>query len=264
MANKELGAIYISFGEKFVDESETSAKSFKSNNPSIPVTLFTDIEYCSHVFNKIHKIDKKEFIFLERIKLLKSFPYDYNIYLDSDTLITGNLKEIFELLYNFDIAVSHAPFRKTLNIEGVSDAFPEPNCGVIGFKKSEKVYKLFNDWEKNYIRDLNDGLPNPHNLDVLNSKTLLHDQISLRKALYNSDIRIATLTPEYNCRCDGPVYLNDKVKIIHSSYSDLKYITYKINKKLGRRVYIPHIGCFERNSIIFKFLKKISEYIKLI
>jgi hypothetical protein len=43
----------------------------------------------------------------------------------------------------------------------------------------------------------------------------INDQPFFRAAAYASDVRIATLTREYNCKFRGQGYLNGTVKIIH-------------------------------------------------
>jgi hypothetical protein len=52
----------------------------------------------------------------------------------------------------------------------------------------------------------------------------INDQPFFRVAAYKGDIRIATLTREYNCKYRGQGYLNGPVKIIHG-HIDLRLDT---------------------------------------
>jgi len=68
------------------------------------------------------------------------------------------------------------------------------------------------------------------------------DQTALREVLYNSNIKVATLPPEYNCRTNHLVFINLKAKIIHGVYPDLQSIEKVINQELGNRVFLPELG----------------------
>ena len=73
-------------------------------------------------------------------------------------------------------------------------------------------------------------------------KNTLNDQASLRKALYESTLRIATLTPEYNCRLPFPGYLQDKVMIIHGRTASFDNVTRRLNRTTLPRIHFMHWG----------------------
>jgi hypothetical protein len=71
------------------------------------------------------------------------------------------------------------------------------------------------------------------------------DQVSMRVALYSSDLRIATLPQEFNCRFHSFGYLNGKVKILHGripggkhTEANLRRIALKLNKETIPRVFV--------------------------
>jgi hypothetical protein len=74
----------------------------------------------------------------------------------------------------------------------------------MALKGSEKMDRFLQNWSELYESYLRER-PNQ----------AINDQPFFRAAAYFSDIRIATLTREYNCKFRGQGYLNGRVKIIH-------------------------------------------------
>jgi hypothetical protein len=70
----------------------------------------------------------------------------------------------------------------------------------------------------------------------------LNDQQAFRAALYKSKLRLATLTPEYNCRFNAPVCINGRVNILHGRHPNLPAVAQEINSQTGRRVFISGLG----------------------
>ena len=72
----------------------------------------------------------------------------------------------------------------------------------------------------------------------------MNDQPFFRVAAYYGDVRIATLTREYNCKFRGQGYLNGKVKILHGHVnlelapSRANAAAAVLNKSVRPRVYI--------------------------
>jgi hypothetical protein len=121
---------------------------------------------------------------------LPQSPYDWTLYLDTDTALRADIRHIFNLMERFDLAMAHAHHRhgrpkpRALNT-GLPDAFPEFNTGVILYRKSSVVMQLFAEWQAEYREQVNQ----PRN-----------DQIPMRRRIWLSDVRVATLPPEYNVR----------------------------------------------------------------
>lgn len=225
------GVIYVATGEKYVLEACKSATRLKEVMPSIPITFFTDKEILSKAFEKVEIIEP--FHKRSKIPCLVKSPYEQTLYLDSDTYVTDDLSELFQLLDRFDIALVQSPCGEKYEIKGIPDCFPEFNSGVILYKKTSKVYDLFRTWKTLYERDL------------LNSEQLvkpqegcLQDQATFKEAIYYSELRIATLPPEYNCSINNPGRLLGKVKILQGRHPSFPSLARKMNKKLGERVHI--------------------------
>lgn len=202
------GIIYYATGEDYIDEAICSARSVKNYN-DIHITIFTDRHNLqSECFDQIETIEPGEYPFYDRIKYFKQTPYDRTLHLDTDTIITGNILPIFDMLDRFDVVAAINESRntasknhrfETVNIDA-PDSFPEYQCGVIGFRDTEQVESLLDDWQSRYL---------PYrNKNVL-------DQPFFRESLYNNDVNIGTLPSEYNALLYLGGYFEQKIKIIH-------------------------------------------------
>lgn len=197
------GAIYITTDDSYLDEAIKSAKSLKRNNPDLEATLYTDTDVECEIFDQIKKV--KYSITDTQDSILKPFmtPYDKNLYLDTDTYVTGDISELFEILDNFDVAASHAPGRK--RVQGTPECFREYNTGVIAFRKSDEIKETFRRWEELYEEiqktDLEVGIG--------------HDQHPFAKTIFESNLDFFTLPPEYNTRLPRCGYSSGEVKILH-------------------------------------------------
>jgi hypothetical protein len=164
---------------------------------------------------------------------MKASPYDYTLFLDTDTYVCADCSELFSLLEQFDLAVSHAPGRRSPLKYGLSEAYPCPgvprsfvelNTGVILFKKNTQIEKFFDDWLRLYTQQIESDLHPPS------------DQPAFRQVLYTSKLKWMTLTPEYNCRTNFPVFVCEEVKILHDRVSDFTSLVQKINETHRPRV----------------------------
>jgi hypothetical protein len=239
------GVIYIATGQKFIDEACNSAASLKRLMPNMPLTIFCNGGSVSAHFENVIPINGATFGFIDKIINISSSPYDYTLFLDTDTYVCGDLTDLFALMETFDIAVAHAPYRAVYQVAGVPDGFPEFNTGVILFKKSPKIMTTFSEWRNLYERDSKKELQwlNPSVKamfeDYINDQP---DQPTFREALYHSNLRIATLTSEYNCRFNFPGSVHHKVKILHGRNKDLQTIESAINAQVVPRAYIMRFG----------------------
>jgi hypothetical protein len=236
------GVVYIATGQKFIDEACNSAASLKSVMPNMPSTIFCDEQSVSAHFENVIPINAARFGFIDKIINMSSSPYDYTLFLDTDTYVCEDLTDLFAVLEMFDIAVAHAPYRAVYQVAGVPDSFPEFNAGVVLFKKSPKIMTMFSEWRNLYERDSKKELQWLHPLGKTMFKGYINDQPTFREALYLSNLRIATLTSEYNCRFNFPGFVHHKVKILHGRHKDLQTIERAINAQVGPRAYIMSFG----------------------
>ncbi len=239
------GVIYIATGLKYVNEAIQSATSLKTKMPKLPVTIFTDQEVEAKCFDQVELITQSELDSrIYKISYMYKSPYERTLFIDTDTYVCADFSEVFTLLDKFDVALTHGLSKKDHEspIYGIPKSFPEMNSGVFLFKKGPKVEKLFDDWLSLYKNCLEKS-----------EKPINRDQFSLRPVLYKSDLRIATLTPEYNCLFHNIPFVFGEVKILHGRAPDLPEIASKINaKKDVHRVIRRPIGT-NKTDIFYRF-----------
>lgn len=234
---RDRGAIYLAVGERYIEEARISAQSLKRFMPEMEVVLFTDyMPLDQSVFDKIIQLETVHpRPHMNKLTCLMESPFTHTVFLDTDTFVCGDFSELFDLLDHFDIAMSHDRRYYDWFPENtsVSDAFREFNQGVIVFKQSARLHRTFAQaflWAER-IYSGTERKPT--------------DQPPLRIALYLSDIRIATLTHEYNCRYHSFGWLNGSVKILHGripghpfTESNLSRIAARMNEKTIPRVFV--------------------------
>ncbi len=236
------GIIYIVTGQQYVDEAKRSATSAKICMPEIPITIFSDIPVSLELFDQVVPIENPTHGPEDKILHIGRSPYEETLYLDSDTYVTDDCRELFLLLKQFDLAASHATYRAQYQVSQVPDCFPEFNAGIILFKKTEKIDALFEQWARFYNEDrlkpVSWLLPD----DSSWYRGSIPNQPSLRRAIYGSSLRMATLPAEYNCRLSFPGFVHAKVKIIHGRAQSLEKVSEKLNGTTLPRVHVMRWG----------------------
>jgi hypothetical protein len=240
------GVVYIAIGRECIGEALESAASLKHAMPACPVTLFCDQVMDYAPIDSVVPIEGNSWGPAVRIDLIGSSPYERTLFLDSDTYISGDLSELFSLTDNFDLAAAHAPVRASYQLDAVPDSFPEYNGGVILFRQSPSVRALFSKWADYYRRDLERLRCSEIRWRRPPERMFYHgdlpDQPTLREALYSSDLRIATLPPEYNCRFSLPGFVDGQVKILHGRALNLPQVAEAINAVTTRRGFEERSG----------------------
>jgi hypothetical protein len=188
------GILFVAAGRRYTRAARRSAASVLRHCPDLPVHLFAGAQDLPDlvpitgpkVFDAIEPIPEPH----RRSKLdyLPRTPFEWTLYLDSDTLVTADIREAFRLLERFDLAFGHAHWRNKPSFSGawktdLPPSFPQFNSGVILYRRSAPVLALLEDWRREY-----------------GHAGFQEDQRTLRELLWHSDLRIATLPPEYNVR----------------------------------------------------------------
>jgi hypothetical protein len=228
------GVVYIATGQAFVDEALISARSVRERMAALPIALFTDLEHLvSHPpypVDLVFLIKDVRKSCLDKMYPLLDTPFERTLFLDTDTYLCDRVDELFEILDHYDIAVVHPPYRVQYEIEGIPECFPEPNTGVIVFRRSPEALKAIGQWPVEYDRQ-QASERKPH-----------HDQHSFRAALYGSDARVLILPHEYNFRNIGPNFAGkgSRVKIIHGRHASFERLERRLNASLDCRVFLTH------------------------
>jgi hypothetical protein len=239
------GVLYVVVGDDSYSEAAArSARSLRHAMPEIPIAVATDrgrtmrtgVDHCI----PINEVDG----YRAKILGVQRTPFEQTVMLDVDTYILGDVSELFELLNRFDMALAHAPVGVSFPLDDVPAAFPEFNTGVIAYRRTGLVDTVLADWLHEYDA-----------LSPLKPSTM--DQPSFRRVAYRtSELRIATLAPEYNQRFMVAGFVNQPARILHgwpdrwAGESDYRKIADAIKTPLeagdpcavfaGRRVYNQH------------------------
>lgn len=182
------------------------------------------------IFDDVRQIANPQHAFIDKIAPLLSTPYEKTLFVDTDTLFLEPVTELWPLLDRFDFCICHAPWRETspehYKMPDVPIAFPELNSGVVAYRSCSKTLALIRAWERRYSSQLSSG-------------PAWGDQPALRKELYQSDLRLSILPPEYNTRTVFPVFRggNIKAKILHGREPSLTRAAALVNVGEGVRVF---------------------------
>lgn len=233
------GAVYIITQDpRYVDLLLTSAASLKRVMPDLPITVFSQFPVHSSLFEKVILVEPTPDGFYDKCKLILNSPYERTLFIDADTYVLEPVPELFSLLDQFDCAATHEEYVDTdwhrrYPRPDIPSSFPEFNTGIILLKRSDRVQRVLAEWGRLYREYLEDK-----------PTQSINDQPFFRVAAYYGDVRIATLTREYNCKFRGQGYLNGTVKIAHGHVdfrldeAFLAKATKALNASTKPRVYI--------------------------
>ena len=139
------GFAYVATGELFFREAAEAARHLRAANPGARVCLLTDQVRGEKFWDDLVLIEQPGFDFRDKLNLALC-PYERFVYLDADTLVAGDLGELFELLKVYDV-IGHQLFEgHDYACPGVPDAFPEFNSGMLGFRHGPGVDRLLARW----------------------------------------------------------------------------------------------------------------------
>lgn len=178
------GFVFATTGPKYTALAIRAAKSVQLHHPYHPIDLFTDQEVDDPIFAKIHKLSKTSL--RPKMEALHQSRFERTIFLDADLFVVADICDVFDVLHHFDLAATHDQERnsepaRTIWNKPIPPAFPQFNNGMLGIRRSPKTIALLKAWD-----------------DAFHLTNQLKDQPSFRELVYESDIRIATLPPEYN------------------------------------------------------------------
>jgi len=188
---RRCGVVYIATGAASVEAAQASAQSIRRANPELSLALFTDANGLADprtrsTFDGISRIANPHR--RSKVDHLAATPFERTLYLDADTRVYAALAPVFALLDRFDVALAHAHARERESTnepwrKEIPASFPQFNGGVILYRSSAPVLALLESWR-----------------EAFHTAGFRKDQVTLRELLWESDLRIATLPPEYNVR----------------------------------------------------------------
>lgn len=182
--SETTGVIFATTGKDYTDLAERAARSVKENCPGLEVDLFTDQPADMPVFDRIHQLEDPWH--RSKIDAMLLSRFDKTLYLDADLFVIADIRDVFEVLDRFDIALAHDESRNGGHAQAIwrkplPNAFPQFNTGVITFRRGPKIIEFFKDWSI-----------------AVRENDFQGDQRMMRELLWESDLRLATLPREYN------------------------------------------------------------------
>lgn len=191
--DEKIGILYIATGSKYIKAAIHSAQSARKFCPGLPIHLYANyrdydfqFDQSPHPFTSVGEVKNPHR--RSKVDYIAQTPFERTLYLDTDTELNADISQVFKILDRFDLAACHTPHRNSSKGKQIwhfeiPDAFPEFNSGVFLYKKSPAVLKFLEDWKTGF-----------------HDAGFMKDQVTLRELLWASDLRIATLPPEYNIR----------------------------------------------------------------
>lgn len=210
--------MYITADDAHLNLAQKSAQSVKANMPNVPTMLITDADSPGEMFDHHLVMDTPSHSFSDKVLNMHRTLFEKTLFLDSDTYVTEDLSNVFDLLEDFDIAAAHS-FTGQAHSK-VPHSFAEHNTGVLAFRDTEATDLLFQRWR------------NLHEADGR-----AEDQPSFRQALFSSDISYCTLRREYNCHTSYGGYLVGPARIIHTKHPNIEEIASRLNSTTEPRVF---------------------------
>lgn len=203
------GIVYVAHGKKqYINEAIRSAQS-----TGIQSCLITDTLGDYPIFTYQRWVEPLQMpALLNKVYMLAtaSLPFDNVLFLDTDTVAVAEIGHLFELLDNFDVACCHAPHR-------ISYPYVRLNTGVILFRRDCGLLDM---WLKRALEmNVND------------------DQPAFTEVVYQSDLRLFVMPPEYNLRVANIVPVNGKAFILHGRHDRLESAIKSINQSTAARIW---------------------------
>jgi len=224
------GIIHVAIGPRYVEEARRSAESVRRTNPGLPVWLLTDDPPPTpHPWDGILTTEARLPGSATKLHMDRA-PWDRCLFLDTDTLVLGSLAPAFALLDRFDLAAMQHSGGHHYQLPGLPSSFPEFNSGVIAWRRGPKVSAFFARWRELYGQ-------------MLEPAGRTWDQKSLRLALYESDLRIASLPHAYNLMPYFPATVEGPAVILHGrNPANLERLAARMARSRELRAYVPGVG----------------------
>lgn len=205
MAQDRDGVVFIATGTDYAHAAAAAAASVRELMPGVPVDLFTDVGQPEGPFDQVHPIDAPHR--RSKVDCLPRTRFENTLYLDTDVRLVADVRDLFELMTRFDLAIAHAHSRRRRQTTevwrlAIPACFPQLNSGVFVYRRSEPMLRLLEDWRTGF-----------------REAGFRKDQVVLRELVWSSEIDVFILPPEYNVRYEKYLRVWDaeeaQAKILH-------------------------------------------------
>jgi len=231
------GVIYVAVGERCTKEADEALASLRKTNPHVKAMLLTDVQVSDPTKWDKLEIDPTLNIQTQNSKSCKGklqmdrAPWDRCLYLDTDTIVVGDLSPGFALLDRFEFAAEQIGGGHHYEVPGLPSSFPEISGGVLFWRPTESVKEFFRMWREFY--DAYD--------QSKEQKTF--DQKSLRIAMWKSDVSFGRMPSTFNLMPYSVRTLEREVVILHGRGKDTLDTMHKRGSWSDElRAYVPGVG----------------------
>ena len=139
-----------------------AAESVARVSPGLPIDLATDEPVEPGVFAAVTVLDDPWF--RSRIDAMAATRFERTLHLDADVLAVADLRDVFEVLDRFDVALAHDQARNSPAANAVwrrplPAAFPQFNGGVIAYRRTPEVLDFLRPLGRDHARDRHEEGP---------------------------------------------------------------------------------------------------------
>ncbi|MCB1120297.1 MAG: hypothetical protein KJT03_02010 [Verrucomicrobiae bacterium] len=252
----ECGVLYIATG-RFLEEAKISAGSLKKQMPRIHTTVISETDPQSDQFDSWIRLENATLSGRDKVLNMKLAPYERTIFLDSDTYVAEPLDDLFSALDDYDflatIAVARGYWYK--DETGVPKTFPELNGGMLAFRNTPTIRRIWDSWETEYDQSA---------IWQKNYGKRIWDQPSMRKLLWENrhGMRLGVLPTEYNVLSIWGSFLFGKPVILHTRHKPERMLEWLNKSPYWNRVWLDQIGCL-RSPYDMSFKEWLVSYIRI-
>lgn len=196
------GIVYCAYGDKYLAEATRSIESVK-RHCQLPIFVIRDSDLLDApgLVNKPYALSQAE------------IPFEQFLFLDTDTVVLGDISPIFQILELFEIAACHAWKR--------SGFMPRLSSGVILMRNNQDFLR---EWSK-------------ATLEYWRTTGISDDQPGFTDKFYGGGLRQFILPPELNLRIYNKIYVSGKAYVLHGRYDRLTAAVEEINNSDEPRVW---------------------------
>ncbi|NER86020.1 MULTISPECIES: FkbM family methyltransferase [unclassified Moorena] len=148
-SSHDCGVIYLAIGEKFKREFLNAYKFFKKSNPTIPISLFTDCAIGELDGCTVYPLKRNKNPHKLKADILKMSPYEKTLFMDTDTLVIGDISDIFVFLDDCYLCIAKEPnvdySKQPYKFIGYK-SHKHINTGVFALKKCQFITKMIDGW----------------------------------------------------------------------------------------------------------------------
>lgn len=253
----DQGCLYIATGSQYVVEAAQSAASLRRHHPKVHITCVADEQgqVKDGVFDQVIRVNRIGDLRDKVRGMYDLSPYERTLFLDTDTIICGDLSPLLDILDYFDLAIGFTILREPIpKAPHRMRILTEYNSGVVAFRKNERVAKLMQRWVELSEERRAMFARNASETATVADRAFWGEYAfrldpALSIALVESDVRYFTFPVEWNYRAHTPAVLQGLCRVVHYR-SHLRHAS-RFNEYQGLRLWRPDL----RRCTDFRFLE---------